>query len=141
MWADLEANLSLFVEPLQWVRPVGVGVVGTTTRVVRVMLLVLLLLLPLPVLALGHAVDLSLGGVEHYGEDLQVSEQPQLTEACPLTALPHQELGQTGLLDGLLGLSNAVLLQGRNTTGNVRQSLQGQPLEDGNGHSIKRRKI
>lgn len=72
------------------------------------MLLVLLSLVSLKVL--GHGVDLPLGGVQHDGEDLEVSQQPQLAEASSLAALPHQQLGQTRLLDGLLSLFHPMLL-------------------------------
>lgn len=83
----LEANLGLLVQAVQGVGLVELGVVGAAAGVVRVVLLVLLSLVSLWIL--GHGVDFPLGGVQHDGQDLQVSQQPQLAEARPLAALPH----------------------------------------------------
>lgn len=88
----LEANLGLLVQALKGVGLVDLSVVGAATRVVRVLLLVLLSLVSLWIL--GHGVDFPLGGVQHDRQDLQVSQQPQLAEARPFAALPHQQLGQ-----------------------------------------------
>lgn len=68
-------------------------------------------LLSLAALAvLGHGVDLTFGGVQHDGEDLQVTQQPRLAEACALTAFVYQQLHKAGALHGLLGLLVAMLL-------------------------------
>lgn len=84
----LEANLGLLIQTLQGVCLVDVIVISATTGVVRVMLLVLLSLVSLWVL--GHGVDLPLGRVQHDGEDLKIPQQPQLAEARPFAAFPHQ---------------------------------------------------
>lgn len=83
----LEANLSLLIKTFQRVGSADICFISAGAGVIRVMLLVLFPLVPLRVLR--HGMDLPLGGVEHDGENLQVSQQPQLAETRPFATLPH----------------------------------------------------
>lgn len=73
------------------------------------MLLVMLSLVSLRVLS--HWVDLSLGGVQHDGKDLQIPQEPQFAETCTFTALPDQQLGHTWPLDVFMGLLHSMFLK------------------------------